>query len=296
MMNRISQILYFLMTIVISSCGYNQSVNKDFVTGAYSHGKGVSCNDVRIEVQGKNDNRNEFVAGEKVELIFNNVIGLDRVDDKVFPGMSMSIIKNEQETVLEKADLFADLEDGTDLSPLQLIATFSTILPHKDNEKYKVLVNIWDKKGDATFQYELPFTIKENNLLKIDNQSLSYKAIYLWDDAEKLMMINKEIGQAKTYFLLSEGIEGLEVIDNKVYPALSIDISDNKGKTFLSSANIFEEQRSTGIDYETFKNSQLPVSIKFSSEQVQNPCTLKASITDLKSDRRIDINGELVII
>ena len=39
--------------------------------------------------------RNEFVFGEKVNLIFNNVSGLNNSDGKTFPELSMYIVKNE---------------------------------------------------------------------------------------------------------------------------------------------------------------------------------------------------------
>lgn len=150
--------LTFLI-IILNSC--NQSVNKDLITGASSRGNGIGCDDVFIEVNGNIKKTNEFIYGDKVNFLFNNISGLKYVDGKVFPGLSMYIVKNKKDTLLSADDLFKNLKDGTDLSPLQLKAKLTARLPHKNNEKYQVLIKIWDKKGTGTFSYEMPFIVKE---------------------------------------------------------------------------------------------------------------------------------------
>ena len=294
-MKKVKLISLIFITAVFTSCEFNQSVNKDLTTGAYSRGDGIGCDNVKIQINGDVDNRNEFIYGEKVNFIFNDIKGLKKENGIVFPGLSMFIVKNENDTVLQHQDLFANLENGTDLSPLQLQANFTSALPNKNNEKYKIFINIWDKKGKGTFQYELPFSVKKNELLSIAASNLDYTKIYLWDETRKTVVVKKEVSVQSTLILILEALDGLEVMDNKVFPSFSIDITDNNGNQILSNSNILEQYRETGVDYDAFKNGQLPVTITFSSGQINNPCRLKASLKDLNSERNIVITSELEI-
>jgi len=294
-MKKVTLIGLIFILAIFSGCEFNQSVNKDLTTGAYSRGDGIGCDDVKIQINGDVDNRNEFIYGEKVNFIFNDITGLKRENGSVFPGLSMFIVKNETDTVLQHQDLFANMENGTDLSPLQLQANFTSALPNEHNEKYKVFINIWDKKGTGTFQYELPFSVKKNELLNIDASNIDYSNIYLWDETKKSVVVKKEVRVQSTLILILEGLDGLEVLDNKVFPSFSIDITDNNGNQILSNSNTLEQYRESGVDYNTFKNGQLPVTITFSSGQINNPCKLKASLKDLNSERNIVITSELEI-
>ena len=284
-----------LLTLAFAGCQFNQSVNKDLATGAYSRGDGISSDDVKMEINGEADSRNEFVYGEKVKFIFNDITGLNKEDGKVFPGLSMFIIKNETDTILEHQDLLADMNEGTDLTPLQLQANFIAALPFQNNEAYKVYVNIWDKKGEGTYHYELPFSVKPYDFLAINAAGISYTNIYLWDETKQMVVFKKEISADNTFILILEGLDGLEVTDGKVYPAFSIDITDAQGNQILSDPNILEQYRSEGVDHTAFKEGQLPVTITFSPGEIFNPCQLKASLTDLNSDRSIDISCTLEI-
>ena len=42
-----------LITVIFSACEFNQSVNKDLNTGAYSRGNGIGCDDVKIQINGE---------------------------------------------------------------------------------------------------------------------------------------------------------------------------------------------------------------------------------------------------
>jgi len=149
-----------LMLIVLSAC--NQSVNKDLTTGAYSRGKGLACDDVYIQINGEQKQQNTFDLNSKIKIVFDDVSGFEKIDGKVFPGLSMKILANETENIADFTDLLADLKNGTDLHPLVLNANFNTAPEYFDTtKKYKLFVKIWDKKGKGIFTYELPFTVKK---------------------------------------------------------------------------------------------------------------------------------------
>lgn len=282
-----------LLTLITSSCQFNQSVNKDLTTGAYYRGDGIGTDNLAIEVNGEIGNRNTFIYGEKVNFIFNNVNGLTKENGKVYAGLSMNVVKNKKDTVLSHHDLLNNIKDGIDQFPLQLQAHFIAALPFKNQEEYKVFIKVWDKKGDGTFSYEMPFTVEENKLLQINANGLQYSNMYLWDQTEKLVVSTKNIKSKNQIILLFEGLTGFEKIDNKVHPILSIDVTDNQGNKIISEANILKEYEDMGIDAEEFTKKQLPVVLKFAHEQTNILCTLTATLRDKNSDKKIDIKAAL---
>lgn len=291
--DKISFISIAFIVLFLNSCNVNQSVKKDFNTQAYSRGNGLSCSDISIQVNEKDDNRNEYIYGEKVNFTFNDIKGFNKINGKVFPGLSLVIIDNKKDTVMSFLDLLEEYNDGTKLSPLLLRAHFIGVLPYENREKYTVHIKIWDKKGKGTFSYEMPFTVKKNKLLKIGAKGLKYSTIYLWNNTTKLVVTDKYIDLKNEYNLIIEGISGLENIENMVYPVLPIEIRDRNGKEILSNSNILEEYRMSGVDTTELLEGQIPVTITFTPGTVNNPCRLKASVFDQNSNKRIDIEAEI---
>ena len=280
--------------VTFNSCQFNQSVNTDLTTGAYSRGNGIGIDDVDIEINGKIEKRNEYVFGEKVNLIFNNISGLINSENKTYPGLSMYIVKNEKDTVLSNPNLLKSLENGTDLSPLQLRANFTPALPYKNNEKYKVFVNIWDRKGDGKFSYELPFTIKENDLLKIENKGIEYSKIYLWNETNKQPVFDQNVSSEDLLILILDDIDGLELSNEKVFPIFSIELIDNKGNKIISNPNLLSDYENEGVNPEDLKN-QLTAKLTFTKGEINNPCKLIVKLKDKNSTKEINIRTELKI-
>lgn len=278
----------------LSACQFNQSINKDLTTGAYSRGDGIGVDDITMEINGEIDNRNEFVFGEKVNLIFNNVSGLTHSNGKTYPELGMYIVKNEKDTVLSNPNLLKNLNNGTDLSPLQLQANFVSALPNQNNEKYKVLIEITDKKGDGTFNYELPFTMKKNHLLDIKSNGIEYATIYLWNETLKQPVLNNEVSSEHLFILILNEIEGLELTNDKVFPIFSIDLTDNNGNKILSNPNLLSTYENEGVDPKDLK-SQVTAKLTFTKGQVNNPYKLTAKLKDKNSEKEINISTELNI-
>ena len=280
--------------ITFNSCQFNQSVNTDLITGAYSRGDGIGIDDINIEINGKIEKRNEYAFGEKVNLIFNNIDGLTKTENKTFPGLSMYIVKNEKDTVLSNPNLLKSLDNGTDLFPLQLQANFRTALPYQNEEKYKVFVNIWDKKGDGKFTYELPFTIKENDLLNIENKGIEYSKIYLWNETLKQPVFDQNVSSEDLLILILDDISGLELSNEKVFPIFSIELIDNKGNKIISNPNLLSDYENEGVNPEDLKN-QLTAKLTFTKGEINNPCKLIVKLKDKNSAKEINIRTELKI-
>lgn len=297
MKNRMQKIRILSLLIAIAtigSCQFNQSVKKDLTTGAYSRGDGIGVDEISIEVNGETDNRNEFVFGEKVNLIFNNVSGLTNSDGKIFPELSMYIVKNEKDTVFSNSNLLKNLNNGTDLSHLQLQANFITALPNQNDEKYKVFVEITDKKGDGTFNYELPFTVKENDLLDVKSNGIEYSTIYLWNETLKQPVFDDKVNSEHLFILILNEIEGLELSNDKVFPIFSIDLTDNNGNKILSNPNLLSAYEEEGVNPKNLK-SQLTAKLTFTKGQINNPYKLTAKLKDKNSEKEVNISAELNI-
>jgi len=294
-MKRIIIITATLFALLISSCQFNQSVSIDSTTGAFYKGDGLGCDGITMEINGKTDNRNNFIYGEKVNFIFNNVRGFKKEKNKSFPGLSIYIVKNDKDTILSNSNLLDNLKEGTELSPLQLNANFVCDLPSKNNEKYKILINIRDEKGDGTFSYEMPFTVKESNLLNIESQNIEYSKIYLWNESLKQPVLSNKTNKEDVLVLILEGLKGLEVKNGNVYPLFSIDLEDSRGSKIISNQNILSDFEFKGVNAEDFTRGQLPVILKFNDGQVYNPCKLTAQLTDKNSTKKLKITAELNI-
>lgn len=276
------------------SCNVNQSVNSDFSTGAYSRGNGIGCESVSIQINGENDNRNEFFYGERVHIVFNDLIGLVDENGKKYPGVSMLILQNEKDTMFFEPNLLADQEEGMDFSPLQLQGHFRAVFPYQSNEDYKVLIKVWDEKGDGEFTYELPFTIKENKLLTIKNSGFNFSNIYLWDKDLQQPVFEKNIDSKHSFILILEGIEGLATKNERVFPIFSLQLLDGIGNKILSSDNLFSDYETEGLDPMDVK-AQLTAKFSFSEGQINNPCRLKVKLSDNNSAKEITISTELVL-
>ncbi len=287
-------LLIFSIALItcLSSCEFHQSINKDLVTGATSRGDGISS-EVAIQINGVKENRNTFVHSEIIEFIFTDIEGLKRVEDLVFPGLSMHIIKNDVDTVLSEQDLFASLEEGTDLDPLELQARFRAVLPYQNQERYRAFVKLWDKKSEATFAYEVPFEIIANDVLKIESQDISFSNIYLWNNTDKTTFSKSEINREDELMLLLEAIEGLSETDGMVYPQLSFDLIDDNGNEVLSNKNLLSDYAS-GIKKEDLA-TQIPITISFSDGIINPPVKLTAILSDLNSQKELVITGSFEI-
>ena len=293
-MQNIKTLTLLIAIATFSSCQFNQSVNKDLTTGAYSRGDGIGVDDISIEINGETDNRNEFVFGEKVNLVFNNVSGLTHSNGKTFPELSMYLVKNEKDTIDSNPNLLKSLNDGTDLSPLQLQANFRTAFPYQNNEKYKVFIEITDKKGDGRFSYELPFTVKENDLLDINSNGIGYTDIYLWNETLKQPVFDRNVNTEHLLILILNDIEGLELSNDKVFPIFSLDLTDNNGNKIISNPNLLSAYEEEGVNPKDLK-SQVTAKLTFTKGQINNPCKLTAKLKDKNSEKEVNISAELNI-
>jgi len=284
------------LLFVHSSCQFNQSIEKDLTTGAVMRGDGIGCDELKLAVNGAAADGNRFTFGDKVTFSFENLVGFKRVDNMAYPKMSMYIVKNDKDTVLAYPELLQAASEGTDLDPLRLDASFTAVLPYINQESFKALLKISDAKGSGTLSYELPFTVEADKELSIATNKLGYEHIYLWNQSQEKIVSAGKVKQSETLLLMLEGISGMREDSGRVYPALSLQITDKDGRQIITRDNLLKQYTEEGLDAKTFAKGKLPVSIQFTAGQIQNPCTLKALFRDSRSDGEIQIERTITVL
>ncbi len=73
-----------------------------------------------------------------------------------------------------------------------------------------------------------------------------------------------------------------------------MEITDANGNKIMSTENVLEAYRESGVPYGTVEN-ELPISINFTAGEICNPCRFTARLTDLKSEKYIEANAKLLI-
>ena len=156
-------------------------------------------------------------------------------------------------------------------------------------------VNIWDKKGDGSFSYELPFTVKKKDVLKIENKGLSYSKAYLYNETLKEVVHSKNINSSHVFTLALEQVNGLSQKKGRVFPVFSINIEDSKGRKVISNKNVLRSYEQHGVEVNNLKAGRLTTRITFSKGKFSNPYRLKAKLFDMNSSKEINISGDLIL-
>lgn len=286
--------LVVVMCLLVVACQSNTNSTIDPSTGASFETFGIDCKEVIVAIGGKKVARNEFVFGEKVNLAFKDLKGFKYQEGKIHPKISMYIVKNKKDTVLNDVDLLKNSIKVIGSKPLDLETNFKASFSHNNNEQYKAFVHIQDKKSTRKLIYELPFTVKKDRLLNVTNNGLSYTNIYLWNNTLKKVETHKRLNVHHSYTLIIDGLEGLQKKENNVYPVFSIALSDNKNNRIISNANLLSAYEEIGINPEDLK-VQLTSNLSFSKGTIYNPCRLKVNIQDRHSAKEIKISALLEI-
>ncbi len=285
----------FLFALLLGACNGQQSVKTDLMTGAYSRGNGLGCKDINVKINDKKVSRNTFSYGEKVVFDFNDMVGFKKIGKKAFPGLKLFVVKNGKDTVMTTKDLLDDLVDGTELNPLLVTSHLVAALPYKNNEKYKLHISIWDKKGDGTFIYELPFTVVQNPNLVVKAHGVKFNTTYLWNQTLGQTVADNKISQDEQLILITDGVKGLTIEDGKVFPILSVELIDKNGVKVINDANLLPQYETEGFDAEEFTAGQVPVTITFDENKIANPYTLRVGLKDKKSNRDLKIETKLTL-
>jgi hypothetical protein len=280
-----------IVWILLLSCDARQSVSKDLVTGLVTRGNGLSCEDVYLTIGEETIQRNTFTYGEEFQVNFNDTEGFERVDNLAFPGMQLAVVNMHGDTLLHYEDLYANLANGTDLSPLLLTAEVTAADPIHSKQEHTLHIHIWDKKGEGTFTAKLQFSVVQDEEIEIQSSGITYNEIYLFSQPRNMTIIDHRAGFDETVYMLFEGLDGFEVERGMVDIGLSLKIEDANGEMIIDEKDLLAGSPQGYPDV----NSQLAPNFVISGSEVNNPVTCEIRIWDKKGENSISATTRLDI-
>jgi len=286
--------LVFIFTLILISCNFSKSVQKNLITGLTSHGDGLSCETISLTAGGDEILRNTFIYGEKFYVNFENIEGFVKKDGNVFPDMDMMVLSKSGDVVFEAGDLYSKYPDGLNQSPLTLNANLTVAAPIHSGNEYTLKIKIGDKNGKGIYEVKFDFKVNRGELIKVEGNKVTYDEIYLYSPVEEIVIPDNSIKLNEEAYLLVEGLSGFTVEDGKVFPGLAIKASDNDGNMILDEADLFSDYDKTGVAVADF-NTQVMSKFRFTGTEIQNPVKCTVTISDKKSDAslRADFNLKL---
>lgn len=277
---------------MMTSCMQNKEYK--LPSTAIFESNGLKPDDIYIYIQEDTLTRTTFNYAEKINIEFSNVKGFNRIGGLAFVGMSTTIIQG-LDTVSHNPDIFKNPSEGTSMTNIDLISYFRAYFPYRENGSFKVLIKAWDKRGSGFFVFELPFVIRTNPLLSITDGGLDYKTIYFYDELTEEVKITNSFRQGGQLILNYEQLSGFRIVDDKIYPALSVIISDNLGHKLIDSDNVFANFADDGITPLEF-DSIFPLQFVVGEGIASPEANFSARLFDLKSSRFLNLETKIEIL
>jgi hypothetical protein len=281
-----------LFSIVIAGCHFSRSVKKDLVSGLTSTGSGLTCEEVYLKVNDERTDRNSFIYGEVVNLVFEDIKGFKQENGKSFPKMQIVVTSFSGDTVFVADNLYSEYTDGMNFSPLQLIGDLTVAAPIKSGAEYLLTVIIKDRKGSGTLASKLKFSVKGNNDIKIEPLNVSYNEVYIYSQGKEKVINDGIISFDDNIFILAEGLKGFKEENGLVFPGLSFRGTDASGNVILNNEDMFSDYSTTGIATSDF-NTKISTHFKLTGSEFNNPLHAEMIIWDKKSSARLKITTDL---
>lgn len=278
-----------LLVLTIYSCDVRKSVEKDFLTGLTSKGDGISCEEVYLSDGQDELKRKIFKYGETFYVYFRDIKGFEIEDSSAFPGMQLVVTNEAGDTVMQNKDLYDEYSEGFNLTPLTLTTTLTVANPMHSGNKYKLFVDIWDKKGSGTFTAKMEFEVKPNDLINIRSNKITYDEIYLFSGESNHSIIDNKVGIGENVYLLFEGLKGFAEENGQAHFGLSIRATEANGNALLNETDLMGD---TMMEIERL-NQQLAPNFVFSGTEISNPVSCEIVIWDKKGEGRLTATFEL---
>ena len=283
-----------LFSIVIAGCHFSKSVKKDFVSGLTSTGSGLTCEEVYLKVNDERTDRNSFIYGEVVNLVFEDVKGLKQENGKSFPKMQIIVNSLSGDTVFFADNLYSEYTEGMNFSPLQLTGDLTVAAPIKTGGEYLLTVTIKDRKGAGIYLSKLKFSVKGNDKIKIEPLNVSYNEVYLYSQGKNKVINDGMISFDDNIYILAEGIKGFKEENGLVFPGISFRGTDASGKAIFNYEDMFSDYSTTGIAVSDF-NTKISAHFKLTGSEFNNPLHAVIIIWDKKSSARMKISTDMTV-
>lgn len=140
-------ILLIFCSFITLSCSYSKGIKKDLSTGLSASYNGFAVEDVYLTDAGETRlGDNKIALGSKLYLMATGVENFIEKNGKVFPGCHIILTDKNKREILNLADAFAELKDGTSAAEAgTLKAMLTTGDPMVAGETYHLYVRFFDK-------------------------------------------------------------------------------------------------------------------------------------------------------
>lgn len=281
-----------LASVVFTGCKFSRSAGKDLISGLTTAGKDLSCNDVYIAVDNDETKRNSFTYGETFVIYFNNITGFAVENGNVFPGMEIIIREKEGDTLMRADDLYEGYTEGMNYSPLKLTADLTVATPLRSKDKYTMIINISDKKGDGTFTTSFDFDVIENENIMVKPSNVTYDEVYIFSQGKNKVITDNKIDFEDNIYVIIEGLKGFREENGSVFPGLEMKAVDARNNLVLDYDDLFNEYNETGIAVSDF-TSRVSAHFKITGTFFNNPLHCELKVWDKKSNAAIAVTTDM---
>lgn len=284
--------LLCLITIIslvfFAGCKSKKTTDIDEPTGLKTEGSDLTCKNVFISINGRKVENNIFTYGERFYVNYDDIKGFSRTRNKALPGMKIAIINVKGDTIMKTDDIYSEITDGFELQPFQLAADLTVASPVQSGNDYTLFIKIWDKKGKGTLISKFDFKVKTNEQIQAEPTNVTYNEIYIYSQKHGKIVRDGKIKFDDNIYIILEGLKGMKSENGKVFPGLSLRITDSKKTIITDFDDLFAEYSQSGVDE---ADVFMRASAKFKIEQADmvNPLDCEVIIWDKKSPAKIKI-------
>ena len=288
MKNR-NQILTLAILGLMTACNFSKSVSKDLMTGLSTEGNGLSADEVYISNGNQTVTDNTFVYGDQIFINFENVDGFVIENGNIYPEMQVVVVSKAGDTVLQNTNLLGG--KAIEGISANLKGNVTLAAPIYSGDTYTVNYTITDTKGVGTFSSELELKLERDAKIKLNQSGLSLKEAYIFNQDNRTVITNGQIGFDKNILLDLQGLSGYKMLSERASLGMLVKVTDAKGKIILDLPDLLENRELTETQIQTGLGS----SIIINRGLLANPITWEVKVWDKYSGTTLTVKTEVQV-
>lgn len=288
MKNR-NQILTLAILGLMTACNFSKSVSKDLMTGLSTEGNGLSADEVYISNGNQTVTDNTFVYGDQIFINFENVDGFVIENGNIYPEMQVVVVSKAGDTVLQNTNLLGG--KAIEGISANLKGNVTLAAPIYSGDTYTVNYTITDTKGVGTFSSELELKLERDAKIKLNQSGLSLKEAYIFNQDNRTVITNGQIGFDNNILLDLQGLSGYKMLNERASLGMLVKVTDAKGKIILDLPDLLENRELTEAQIQTGLGSTIIINRGL----LANPITWEVKVWDKYSGTTLTVKTEVQV-
>jgi hypothetical protein len=159
-MRKIYLLSGIMMLLLLVNCSVG--VKKDLGTGLKVSNTDLTFNETALIIDSVKISTNEFPMNKDIFYEISGLKGFKEKNGKVYIGASITVLDDQNKSVLDYADLFSKYdEEGLDaINVGHVTLKLKTGPPLLTGKKYIWKTRVWDKNSKGEVKSEMEFTVK----------------------------------------------------------------------------------------------------------------------------------------